>query len=610
VTPPHPESNEAGRQPCHSGRESRLHHGEFFLRPSPYHIGAAKYFGSQRIIMAEILTAPPVLSTPETHILSETLIDSSHPPEVLSDDDFQIRYEIQRTINEIRRRKWRRVALQFPDQMLPHSARVYQLLARGLQAPAKKATSPPEDDDNSNEAALSTLFLEDTQSVKLTILGDTSYGSCCVDEIAAEHVDADAVVHYGRACLSPTARLPVLHVYTIMDLDLEAVIRSFKSAFEDLNEKVVLTADVPYASHVQALSERLQRAGYTDIYTASIVHDPSSAIPNRTIPPSVTRDASALSQWSLFHISDPPTSLILTLQSRMATIKVYPTSTGSAASVNLATSTSLLLRRRYALVTSLTTVPVWGILINTLSVKNYLSMLSHIQSLISRAGKKSYLFVVGKLNPAKLANFSEVGGWVVIGCWESSLVDSKEFFKPIITPFELELVLMGDEGRVWTGEWRADFQKVLEEAQESDRNGESESNSGTRAADESFDGEINVDSESEDEPPEFDLRTGRYVSRTRPLQRSRVAIPNSNAGESAASPSTALAKKSIGSLISINGTASPGAEYLAQQRTWRGLGSDFEVRYEEDETQTGGLITEGRTGLARGYTIGEDGDRT
>jgi diphthamide biosynthesis enzyme Dph1/Dph2-like protein len=27
--------------------------------------------------------------------------------------------------------------------------------------------------------------------------------SCCVDEVAAEHIKADALIHYGRACLSP-----------------------------------------------------------------------------------------------------------------------------------------------------------------------------------------------------------------------------------------------------------------------------------------------------------------------------------------------------------------------------------------------------------------------
>ncbi|KAI9873142.1 MAG: Diphthamide biosynthesis protein 2, partial [Watsoniomyces obsoletus] len=126
----------------------------------------------------------------------------------------------------------------------------------------------------------------------------------------------------------------------------------------------------------------------------------------------------------------------------------------------------MVLRRRYALITSLATVPIWGILINTLSVRNYLSMITHVQKLISDAGKKSYLFVVGKINAAKVANFSEIGGWVVIGCWESSLIDSREFYKPIITPFELELALRPDESRVWTGEWRADFAGVLESSKQ------------------------------------------------------------------------------------------------------------------------------------------------
>ena len=48
---------------------------------------------------------------------------------------------------------------------------------------------------------------------EIFILGDTSYGmskhlisyiigACCVDEVAAEHVNCDVVIHFGRACLS------------------------------------------------------------------------------------------------------------------------------------------------------------------------------------------------------------------------------------------------------------------------------------------------------------------------------------------------------------------------------------------------------------------------
>ena len=38
-------------------------------------------------------------------------------------------------------------------------------------------------------------------------------GSCCVDEVAAKHVNADAVIHYGPACLSPVSHMPAKFVF-------------------------------------------------------------------------------------------------------------------------------------------------------------------------------------------------------------------------------------------------------------------------------------------------------------------------------------------------------------------------------------------------------------
>ena len=555
--------------------------------------------------MAGATSQPPVLSTPDTHILSDTP-DTQAPRhhESLSDEQIQIRYEIARTVREIKEHKWQRIALQFPDEMLPHSTRVYEILQKDLNSRSggSKSSTPAAASIASDNVAtmLSNVSIDDTQvSTKLTILADTSYGSCCVDEVAAEHVDADAIVHYGRACLSPTARLPVVHVYTKRDLDLEKAAEAFKNAFSDLNAKIILTADVPYADHIDPLCSKLQDVGYQSVFEASIVHDPSSAIPNRTVPPSVTDDPTSLRDWHLFHISEPPTSLLLTMTSRMASIVVFPTANSLTSTANSSTkSTAMLLRRRYALITSLATVPIWGILINTLSVRNYLSMIAYVQKLISDAGKKSYLFVVGKINAAKVANFSEIGGWVVIGCWESSLIDSKEFYRPIITPFELDLALRPDDDRLWTGEWRADFQGVLDASKRMD------DLANTREADTdltSDDG--NASDESESEPPEFDLRTGRYVTKPRPMGRARINGMDSM-DTSNHKVTNALVKRANGDIIEVNGVASPAAEYLSNQRTWRGLGSDFQIKY-EDEDEEGATIEEGQTGIAGGYTVGD-----
>lgn len=43
----------------------------------------------------------------------------------------------------------------------------------------------------------------DSKEVRLFVMADTTYGSCCVDEVGASHIDADCVIHYGHTCLSP-----------------------------------------------------------------------------------------------------------------------------------------------------------------------------------------------------------------------------------------------------------------------------------------------------------------------------------------------------------------------------------------------------------------------
>ncbi|GAB1216434.1 Diphthamide biosynthesis protein 2 [Aspergillus terreus] len=535
-----------------------------------------------------------------------------------SDEELYITYDIDRTLKEIRQARYKRIALQFPDDMLPDAPRVFQMLSRGLDKrdaednsshrATKESSAPTASDDLAQ--SVSQLNVEDSTepAPKLYILADTSYGTCCVDEVAAEHVNADVVVHYGRSCLSPTARLPVIYVFTNKPLSLDPVVRAFKETYPDPASKAILAADVTYCGHLPALHKRLAEEGYTNLFATEVVHNPSSAIPNRTVPNSVREAPESLSDWQLFHISDPPTALLLTLASRVAAIHIYPTDDPTSDNVKpLPASSAIALRRRYAILTSLTTVPIFGILVNTLSVKNYLHIVDHVKEKIAAAGKKSYLFVVGKLNAAKVANFSEIGGWVVIGCWESSLVDSKDFWKPVITPFELELALQSDAERVWTGAWQSDFQSVLDQQQAAAAQG-AEAEKNTTA-----DGEDDEESEPESAPPEFDLRTGRYVSHSRPM---RNAAPRVSAGDGAASaangPSAAraLARRAKGDLAMIGGTVSPGAEFLRSQRTWKGLGSDFDIQYEDEgEERDSTLVVEGRKGVARGYTVGESIDR-
>ena len=550
---------------------------------------------------------PPVLSTPVTHVFEG---QSSLPVEgltsKLSDEQLHNTYEIERTVAEIREKQFTRVALQFPDSMLPDAPSVFEALSKGLNPYTSFSNQYKsrltESDQLLEGVEKMNVTAEQLPVVRLYILADTSYGACCVDEIAAEHISADAVVHYGRACLSPTAKLPVIHIFTIQQLrDQASLIQDFQNFYVDLQAKVILMADVTYQYHLRGITAILQSRGYSNIFLTNIIHDPSSPLPNRTIPDDVQSDPINLRDWHLFHISNPPEALLLTLASRLASVRIYPVSAthDERSRESFLASTSRALNRRYALLTSVTTASIFGILINTLSVKNYMHIVEHVKSQVQAAGKKSYTFVVGKVNAAKVANFSEIDAWVVIGCWESSLIDSQDFWRPILTPFELGLALKGDDERVWNGEWSSDFQSILQgSTQPRDDTARQDRYQSNGEIDGKMDNEL--DSEEESAPPDYDLRTGRYVSHARPMQVSHL-----NASASSNPPSDSLARRAQGDLAVVGGEASPGAEYLKSKRTWKGLGSDIEIAYED----AGGALQQGRKGIARGYTQNSEGPR-
>lgn len=89
--------------------------------------------------------------------------------------------QIPKTTDFIANGKFRRVALQFPDSLLEKAPVVLWT----IQARLRKLGTERGD-------------VEGDDQPLIFVTGDTSYGSCCVDEVAAQHLKADAIVHYGE----------------------------------------------------------------------------------------------------------------------------------------------------------------------------------------------------------------------------------------------------------------------------------------------------------------------------------------------------------------------------------------------------------------------------
>ncbi|KAJ1678089.1 Diphthamide biosynthesis protein 2, partial [Spiromyces aspiralis] len=172
--------------------------------------------------------------------------------------EFEEFYEIDQTARIISEGGYRRVALQFPDEMLADSTCVAERLA-------------------------------DLTGSKMFVLADTTYGSCCIDEVAAQHCDSDLIVHYGHTCLTLTSRIPVLFVYGRLGFDTDKFIQAFASQFAsdvDKERRFALLYHVSYAYKICEVTERLKARGYHNVTKSNV---------RRSFEPYIPKDGAATS---------------------------------------------------------------------------------------------------------------------------------------------------------------------------------------------------------------------------------------------------------------------------------------------------------------------------
>ncbi|KAI6102295.1 putative diphthamide synthesis protein-domain-containing protein [Pisolithus croceorrhizus] len=467
-------------------------------------------------------------------------------------------FEIERTAKEIRDGDHKRIALQFPDELLRESVPIYRLLKQRVN-----------------------------EGQEIYVLADTSYGSCCVDEVAAQHVDADLMVHYGHACLSQTSRLPVIYVFGRKPINVDSCVKQISDVIASSDKSlssVLIRHDVACSYRAEEIVSKL-RDKTVATATRIVYHAvPTKMGPSRTQPNSDSGSISGKHEGNdvlraesgadlveddgaVIYIGDESLTLTNILMTHSSN-KVYSYNPTTNVVRLESGRTNKLLMRRFAVVQKARDADVFGILVGTLGVASYLSVITYLRNLLSRAKKKSYTISVGRLNPAKLANFMEIECFVLAACPENSLIESKDFFKPIITPHELKVALL-PEG-TWLGRYVLDFSHLITE------------NECEKEAVEDDAGNDDKDPER----PSFSLITGKY------RQVRRFGVEESAKVGDSGDASAVVIRNQETSVAKISDSA---AALFLQSRTYRGL----DARVGEDAPS---LLEQGRTGTARGYT--------
>ena len=456
----------------------------------------------------------------------DSIIHNIDVKEQLFVEDPRDYFDIDKCVEFIKQGNHRNVCLQFPDELLSYSNSV-------------------------------SVMIEKLCGFKCAILADTSYGSCCVDEVAGQHFEADAIIHFGHSCLSQTESNSVLYIFGKSSFDATDFIMQVKKTFSD--EFILVFYDVCYYAAILEEKQRLMQNCPKLIISeiklqTNLKADDNSNIFETCFGRSYSLPKN-LSDYEIVYIGGESLALnnFIMKFNRIAIFSYEPT---TKTMVRQGVNVNKLLMKRFYLIEKAKDASIVGIIIGTLGVARHKEMLTRMQKVLKTAGKKCYTFLVGKINVPKLANYAEIDIFVLIACPENSLVNSSEFYKPIVTPFEMEIACL--KGREWTGEYITEFETLLPGSSN----------------------HVDVESEEESTEPEYSLITGQL--------RNKVSFKDHED-----SNSTDVVLSNQGNQLMAEKPQN-AAQFLSS-RTWQGL-------QVETEDTTIEKISEGRSGIAMQYS--------
>ncbi|CAK4080493.1 unnamed protein product [Aphanomyces euteiches] len=311
-------------------------------------------------------------------------------------------FEIRKTIWKIKQAGAKRVALQFPEGLLLYSCVISDIIERFAGATS-------------------------------IIMGDVTYGACCVDDLTAKALGADFMVHYGHSCLVPidVTTIKMLYVFVDITIDVTHLVECMKLTFHP-DTKLALMGTIQFATAMHVALNEL-KSYFTDFVVPQAKPLSPGEVLGCTSPQFPDREALVFVADGRFHLES---AMIANPTVKAYRYDPYP-KVLSCESYDLPQMVSI----RKEAVERAKSAQTFGIIMGTLGRQGSPVILDHITSLVERQGKKYFTLLLSEIFPDKLAMFREVDAWIQVACPRLSIDWGYAFTKPLLTAYEAEVCL-------------------------------------------------------------------------------------------------------------------------------------------------------------------------
>ncbi|CAN8002784.1 unnamed protein product [Ixodes hexagonus] len=367
-------------------------------------------------------TAVTVLANPNRKVFtgkSGPRTTSQVPTEISQDPELlealrclpsNYNFEVPKTIWRIRQLQARRVALQFPEGLLIFAFPIADILEKFTDC-----------DD-------------------VVILGDVTYGACCIDDFTARALGADLMVHYGHSCLIPVDQmngLKMLYIFVDIKIDVLHLIDTVKLNWTT-ETSLAFVSTIQFVATIQAVATELRAAGYMAKVPQIRPLSPGEIL-GCTAPRVDDVDLVIYVGDGRFHLE--------AIMIANPTLKAYRYNPYDKALTEETYDHAQMLRVRRTAIQKASTAGTFGVIVGTLGRQGNPSVADGLRRRLSPDGdinspERSVVCVLlSEVFPKKLSLFADVDAWVQTSCPRLSIDWGLAFEKPVLTPYEANVAL-------------------------------------------------------------------------------------------------------------------------------------------------------------------------
>lgn len=329
------------------------------------------------------------------------------PPEILNDPELlsyvaklpaNYNFEIPKTIWRIRQANAKRVSLQLPEGLQMFACSLVDIFQR---------------------------FAE----VEVVVQGDVVYGACCVDDLHADELGADLLIHYGHSCLVPINEtcMSTLYVFVEIAINVANLIETIRLTIEDLASSIALVGTVQFTHCLAQVKTELEQAGYTAVTVPQARPRVRGELLGCTSPP-IPADVILSVADGRFHLE------AAMIQNPMA--KFYRYDPYQNKLFNDTFDMDALVSSRTSSVEAIKAASHVGIILGTLGRQGSLSLLSRLESLIQEHSKSFSTFLMSEVTNEVLEQYPRVDVWIQTSCPRLSMDWGNTYSKPLLSPYE------------------------------------------------------------------------------------------------------------------------------------------------------------------------------